>query len=214
MASNKKPRKHRVRAAVCASPATPGLSPVDGREKPAAKISPPPVPPSNDKGGNVTPPPVVAPLPQAIAERDLARSRLEAVEARLREVEADGTDRKKLAEALTASLREIRLAKEALADRLDAAETELQNLRRHRDDLQAAFGATERDRARTEVELATAHSARTEAESLVRALKGEIRDLRREIEGLRGERDQALLARSDAVQAALASVRKTILEEL
>lgn len=187
MANDKDVRQLPARAAILASPT------------PSAEV---PEAPANDL------------LHQVTVERDQARATAEALSVRVREVESDGEARKSLAMALTRSFQETRQEKERLAVRLEAAEEEVGRLRAYRNDLEASRLAADRERVRNEAGLAASHRARAEAERLVGDLRNDVQLLHKQIAALGKERDEALLHRADAVKAALASIRNTILEEL
>ena len=203
MAKRRKPSKGSAATAIVIAPASrPIVPPGDGNQRLPPPAPSTPSPPSNDRIAKVR------------ADRDATAARLGALGVRLREVEADAEARRNLASALTKTLQDLRRGNEGLAKRLEIAEAEVRELRRYGEDLQGARMVADESRARTEAELAASERARSETEILLRDLKEELRSLRRHIEALGKERDEALLRRTDAVRSAVTSIRNLILEEL
>ncbi len=149
-----------------------------------------------------------------IADPDDAKEVVGKLALFLREAQSDAATHKSLATALTRSLRELREENETITRRLGDLEKELLSLRADREDLEGAVRKGEEDRVAAGAQLASSERARSESEEHIHRLQDETLSLRRRVEELIRERDEALLRRADAVRSAMDSVRKAIQEQI
>lgn len=153
-------------------------------------------------------------LAKATREREEIQAQAAHLGFLLREVRAESEADKNLASVLTRSMHEIRKRNETLVLKVERLVEEVGSLRRYRDDVEAAWRASEAAGAHASAELAASERARHQAESQIRKLREEDRALRKRAEELIRERDEAIVRRSDAVRSSLESIRDTLLDEL